>query len=102
MSELAVRDRIGAAPEGKGLTRTLQMKGKLPSWSAWVLLAEAETITRQPDGSGWIIGAREWYLDWPSDAARQPVVRSVNGKQQLAVPLTGATLEKPITYSIVW
>ena len=47
-------------------------------------------------------GAREWYLDWPSHATRQPVVRSVNGKQQLAVPLTGATLEKPITYSIVW
>jgi hypothetical protein len=102
LSELAVRDRIGAAPEGKGLTRTLQLKGKLPSWSTWVLLAEAETITRQPDGSGWIIGDREWYLDWPADAARQPVVRSVNGKQQLAVPLTGATLEKPITYSIVW
>jgi hypothetical protein len=102
LSELAVRDRIGVAPDGNGLTRTVQFKGKLPSWSTWVLLAESETIKQQPDGRGWIIGEREWYLDWPSNAARQPVLRSVNGNHQLAVPLTAATLEKPITYSIVW
>ncbi|MSU49303.1 MAG: DUF1080 domain-containing protein [Opitutus sp.] len=102
LAEISVRDRIGAAPDGRGLKRTLQLKGKLPSWSAWVLLAEADTITPQPDAKGWIIGAREWYLDWPAGAAQPPVVRTVNGKQQLAVPLTSASLEKPVSYSIVW
>lgn len=102
LAEISIRDRISAAPEGKGLTRSIQLKGKLPSWSAWVLLAEAEKIVPQPDGNGWVVGAREWYLDWPADAARQPVLRTVNGKQQLAVPLTAGSLEKPIHYSIVW
>lgn len=102
LADLAIRDRIAAAPEGLGLTRTIELSGKLPSWSAWVLLAESTSITPQPDGSGWIVGAREWYLDWPASAPRRPVLRSVNGKQQLAVPLTAASLEKPIGYTIVW
>ncbi len=102
LADLSVRDRIAPLGQGRGLTRTLNFKGRLPSWSAWVLLAEAETITPQPGGQGWIIGARDWYLDWPANAAVAPVVRTVNGKQQLAVPLSNASLEKPVTYSIVW
>ena len=102
LAETSVRDRIGADLKALGLTRTLALKGKLSSWSTWVLLAEAGSITAQPDGHGWVIGDREWYLDWPADAAHRPVVRTVNGKQQLAVPLTAGNLEKPIRYSIVW
>jgi hypothetical protein len=102
LADMTIRDRIAAAPEGRGLTRTITLSGKLTSWSGWVLLAESTSITPQPDGSGWIIGEREWYLDWPAGAARRPVVRTINGKQQLAVPLTAAALEKPIGYTIVW
>jgi hypothetical protein len=102
LADLAIRDRIAPASDGRALTRTVTIKGKLPSWSTWLLLAEADTITPQPDGGGWIVGDRAWYIDWPADAARHPVVRSVNGKQQLAVPITSAALEQPITYSIVW
>jgi hypothetical protein len=102
LADLKIRDRIAPTAEARGLTRTLHFNGTLPSWSAWVLLAESETITTQPDGKGWVIGAREWYLDWPADAAQQPVVRNVNGRQQLAVPLSSSTLEQPIMYSIVW
>lgn len=102
LAEIAVRDRLAPIESGRGLARTLQLKGKLPSWSTWVLLAEATTITPQADGRGWIVGDREWFLDWPADAAHRPVVRTLNGKQQLAVPLTSATLERPIAYSIFW
>ena len=101
LANLSIRDRIAPAKEGRGLVRTLNLKGSLPSWSAWVLLAEAETITPQPSG-GWIVGQREWFLDWPADAAQRPVLRTVNGRQQLAVPLSAGLLEKPLSYSIVW
>lgn len=101
LSELTFRDRIAPLPDGRGLTRTLTVGGRLPSWSAWVLLAEAESITPQP-GGGWIIGDREWYLDWPADANVTPVLRTVRGRQQLAVPLLGAALENPIVYNLVW
>jgi hypothetical protein len=102
LSDLAVRDRIAPMAEGRGLTRTVQLSGKIPSWSAWVLLAEASTISPQPNGSGWVIGAREYYIDWPAEARTSPVIRNVNGKQQLAIPVTGALLDKPLTYSILW
>ena len=38
----------------------------------------------------------------PDDAAPRPVLRSMNGHQQLAVPLSAGLLEKPLSYSIVW
>ncbi|MBL9187167.1 MAG: DUF1080 domain-containing protein [Opitutaceae bacterium] len=102
LAEIDVRDRIAATTDSRGLTRTLELKGKLPSWSTWVLLAESTSITPQPGGAGWIVGDREWFIDWPATAAHRPVVRHVNGKQQLAVALNAGNLEKPITYSILW
>jgi hypothetical protein len=101
LAGLSLTDRVAPAKDGRGLARTLHVKGSLPSWSAWVLLAEATAITPQPAGS-WIVGDREWFLDWPADAVQRPVLRTVNGRQQLAVPLTAALLEKPLSYSIVW
>ncbi len=102
LSKISLRDRIAPSADGHGLTRTLKASGELTSWSSWVLLAEADKITRQPDGHGWVIGDREWYLDWPADATVAPILRTRNGHQQLAVPLTRATLETPITYTLVW
>ena len=78
LSEISVRDRITPMEEGHGLNRRLEFKGKLPSWSAWVFLAEADTITRQPDGNGWMIGDREWYIDYPANGGPKPVVRTIN------------------------
>ncbi|MBL9201843.1 MAG: DUF1080 domain-containing protein [Opitutaceae bacterium] len=101
LAAVAISDRVAPAKDGRGLTRTLNFKGPLPSWSAWVLLAEADTITPQAAG-GWVVGAREWFLDWPADSAHRPVLRTVNGRQQLAVLLTAAALEKTLSYSIVW
>ncbi|HEY1109871.1 MAG TPA: family 16 glycoside hydrolase [Opitutaceae bacterium] len=100
LADLTVHDRIAAVPDGKGLTRTLTFSGALPSWSTWVLLAEADTITAQP--GGWVIGDREWYLDWPADVPPRAVVRTVGAKQQLAVPLSSANLATALHYTLVW
>jgi hypothetical protein len=102
LADLKIRDRIAPSADGRGLTRRLEFNGNLPSWSVWVLLAEADRITSQPGDRGWIIGDREWYLDWPVEAGTPAVVRASHGRMQLAVPLTRATLEKPITYTVTW
>lgn len=102
LADLKIRDRIAPSADGRGLTRTLEARGELSSWSTWVLLAEADQITPQPDGKGWIIGDREWFLDWPADAQVAPVLRQRDGRALLAVPITRASLEKPITYTLVW
>jgi hypothetical protein len=100
LAALRISDRIAPTADGRGLARTLQIKGSLPSWSAWVLLAEGDRITPRP--GGWVVGDRAWYVDWPADAVHKPIIRSVNGRQQLAIPLAGSTLEAPINYSLVW
>ena len=100
LADLTVRDRIAAGPDGRGLDRTLTFTGAVPSWSTWVLLAEADTIMAQ--AGGWVIGDREWYLDWPADTPPRAVIRTVGAKQQLAVPLSGANLATPLHYTLVW
>lgn len=102
LSDLSIRDRLSPLAKGQGLARSIVISGRVPSWSAWVLLAESDRITPQPGGRGWIIGQREWFLDWPADSAHRPVIRSFNGRQHLAIPLSAGNLEKPIRYSIVW
>jgi len=102
LSSLSATDRIAPTPASHGFTRTLVVTGKTTSWESWVLLAEAAHITPQPGGRGYIIGDREYYLDLPAGSAVQPVLRTRNGHQQLAVPINGATLDKPIVYTLVW
>jgi hypothetical protein len=102
LSDLTIRDRVAPMVEGPGLTRTLTLGGGLTSWSTWVLLAEGDTITPQPGGTGWIIGDREWYLDWPGGSALTPVIHTRNGKQQLVIRVTKQALGAPINYSLVW
>ncbi len=102
LSDITIRDRVSPMVEGSGLTRSLTIGGELNSWSTWVLLAEADTITPQPGGTGWVIGDREWYLDWPSGSAHTPVIHTRNGKQQLVIRITKPALNAPINYSLVW
>ena len=101
LSGLAIRDRIAPTADGNALARRLDFKGTLPSWDAEVLLAEADAITPQPSG-GWVIGDRDYYLDWPAGSAHQPAVRKVGERELLIVRLTRATLEAPLSYSLVW
>jgi hypothetical protein len=102
LASLGVRDRIAATPDGRGLTRTLNLSGRNTDWETWVLLAEAESVTPQPGGSGYIVGDRSYYIDLPADSAVQPIVRTRNGRQQLVVAVPSNAITKPIVYTLVW
>ena len=102
LSGLSIRDRLVPSVEARGLERRLEFKGTLPSWETQVLLAEADIIIPKPGGKGWIVGDREYYIDWPAGAAQQPTLRTVGDKQLLVVRLARSTLEAPLSYSLVW
>jgi hypothetical protein len=102
LSSLSATDRIAPAATGHGLTRTLVVTGKTVAWESWVLLAEADRITPQPGGRGYIIGDRTYYLDLPANSAVQPVLRTRQGRQQLVVPITASTLGLPVVTTLVW
>jgi hypothetical protein len=101
ISDVSIRDRLAPSADGKALTRRLDFKGSLASWETQVLLAEAAVITAQPRG-GWVVGDREYYIDWPADSVHQPTLRKVGDQQLLFVRLSKSTLEAPLAYSLVW
>ena len=102
LGDLSIRDRITPAADGRSLTRTLTLVGRNTSWETHILLAEAATITPQPDGRGWIVGDRAYYLDLPKDSALKPTVRTRQGRQQLTIPISGGKVDRTLTYSLVW
>jgi hypothetical protein len=102
LADLKIRDEIAPAAAGIGLARSIELNGELSTWSTWVLLAAAKKIVAQPDGEGWIVGDREWYLDWPKNSDAKPVIRDHGDHQELAVSLTRALLGKPINFTVVW
>jgi hypothetical protein len=97
---VSVTDRIAPLPDGKGLTRTLHFTGKPWERSLWVLVAEGTKVTAQ-DG-GFVIGDREFYVDWPAGAALQPAIRTEGGQQQLVVHLPVDGEPHDVTYNLVW
>jgi hypothetical protein len=108
-SGITVEDRIAALPDGSGLNRKLVFGGKSYGRPTFALLAEDSTITPQPGGGGYIIGDREYYLDWPKDAPDQPVLRREGDRVQLLVrvPDPDADEETEIgdrtcTYNLLW
>ena len=101
LSKLNIRDRIAPVNDGRGLQRTLTFTGTTSSWESVVLLAESSQITPQPNG-GWVIGDREYYIDYPKDAAHQPLVQTRGERQQLVVRLSKSNLADPLSYTLVW
>ena len=101
LSTISFRDRITPNADGRGLARTLTVSGELTSWTTWLLLAEADAITPQPAG-GWVVGDREWYLDWPANSPHSPVIHTRGGRQQLVIRISKTALDVPVNYSLVW
>lgn len=100
-SGVSVEDRIAPLPKGDGLTRTLKFSGKPREKDAWALLAEAPVITPQPGGAGWVVGDRDFYLDWPKDSPARPTLRREGDRMQLLVRVT-ATSPRELTYNLLW
>ncbi len=102
LANLDIRDSVVPGADGRSLTRTLTLTGRNTSWETHILLAEADVITPQPDGAGWIVGDRTYYLDLPKGGTLNPSIRTRNGRQQLTVPLSGGKVDRTLTYTLVW
>lgn len=100
-SGVTAEDRIAPLPDGSGLTRTLKFSGKPRARDMWALLAEAPAITAQPDGGGFCIGDRGFYLDWPKDSPVRPTIRREGDRFQLLVRVTESG-PRELTYNLVW
>jgi hypothetical protein len=98
---VSMADRIAPLADGKGVTRTLHFSGKPWERSLWVLIADSSAIAPQA-GGGYVIGDREYYIDWPAEAPVQPSIRTEGKRQQLVVHLPADGMQHDVTYNLVW
>jgi len=96
--DVAVEDGIRAENDGLSLRRELHLRGA--ATGLYLQLAQAEHITRDADGS-YVVGDRSYYITLPSGAAR-PVIRRVNGQDELIMPVRFDRGDAKIVYNIVW
>jgi hypothetical protein len=99
-SGVNAEDRLAALADGSGVTRTLKFSGKPREKDMWALLVESSALTPQP-GGGYLVGDREYYIDWPKDSPVRPLVRREGDRVQLLVkvPVSGT---REFTYNLVW
>jgi hypothetical protein len=101
LENLQIRDRVAAAPGGRGLTRHLVLSGRLSPWETWLLLGEAASFQAEPGGSVWRAAPGDWRIEWPAGARLRPEVRT-GSRLQLAVRLDREALTEPVVYSLTW
>lgn len=99
---VALEDRITAREDARGLTRSMRFTGAPWERNVWVLIAEGSEVSALPGGGGYVIGDREFYIDWPKDAALKPVVRTQGGISQLVVSLPPDGAQHDLAYTLVW
>lgn len=101
LEALTVRDRIAPLPDGAGLERQIRFSGRLSPWSTWLHVAESRSWVAQGAGH-WRTSDNRFRIEWPSTAARQPVVHDAGDHQQLVLRIEAADLETPISYRLLW
>jgi hypothetical protein len=95
-----VTDRVAALPDGRGLARTLHITGKPWERSLWLLVAEGTEV--KPIDGGYVVGDREYYIDWPKESELQPSIRTEKDRQQLVVHLPVDNAPHDLSYNLIW
>jgi hypothetical protein len=100
----SVEDAIRPSADGLGLRRALRIRettyfGK-PGPTLFVQLAQADRITRQGDGS-YVAGDRNYYITLPAGSPT-PILRHVNGVDELIMPVRFKNGETAVSYTIAW
>ncbi len=91
-----VEDMTRPEESGKRLTRTLKVSGA--AQNLYCRLAEGKDIATLADGS-YLVDNKSYYIKINNAAGAKPVVRTVNNRQELVVPVSNGS---QVSYSIIW
>ncbi|CAM4390964.1 3-keto-disaccharide hydrolase [Zobellia nedashkovskayae] len=95
MGSRSIDDVIVPVENQRKLKRTIVFKGE---GIIWHKIASGESIKNLPDGS-YIINDESYFVDF-SNCSLSPVIRSVDGKEEMLVKIPAG--EQKIEYSIIW
>lgn len=96
MNKTTVENNIVPVEGVRGIKRLITVTG---SDVIWFKIADGAEIKKLPDGT-YIIKNENYYIDFSDNDGLTPVIRNVNGCDELVVELT--TGNQSITYDIIW
>ncbi len=89
-----VEDAISIVENGKGVKRSVRVDNPLDG--LYIRLVEGSNISELAKGL-YVVNGNEYYLKLEETAGVKPIIRTVEGRKELIVPVKGA-----ITYSILF
>ncbi|MHA7941598.1 3-keto-disaccharide hydrolase [Formosa sp. 3Alg 14/1] len=96
MNNTTIENKIVPVEGVRGLKRLIKMEGSEP---IWFKIADGAQIKKLPDGS-YIIKNENYFIDFPDENGTTPVIRNVNGRDELVVGLSAGN--QSVTYNIIW
>jgi Domain of Unknown Function (DUF1080) len=96
---VAVEDDLRPDAAGLGLKRELRLRTSRAVAGLYVQLAQGAHIVLQRDGS-YVVGDRSYYIT--VSRGSRAIVRHMNGRDELLVPVTFNRGEASVAYGIVW
>ena len=89
-----VEDRVTPADKDRAILHNVKLN-KVPSEKMYYKLAEGSNVVAMADGT-YAVNDKQYYIRLSGSA--KPIIRSVNGKQELVMPFTANSIQ----YTIVW
>ncbi|WP_299532664.1 family 16 glycoside hydrolase [Ulvibacterium sp.] len=95
-TKVDIRDRMVPLEDRRALKRIIEISGETDIWHK---IAEGESIVNLPDGS-YIINNESYFITVPSNFGLKPIVRNVNGKEELLLKIPAG--QNKVEYTIIW
>lgn len=96
VKETVIRNSFKPSENGRGLTRTISIKGNEDIWHK---IAEGESIKKLQDGT-FIINDESYFIDFSGNGNLVPLVRNSNGMDELLLKIPAGS--QNIKYTIIW
>jgi len=96
VKETVIRNSFKPSENGRGLTRTISIKGDEDIWHK---IAEGQSIKKLQDGT-FIINDESYFIDFSGNGNLVPLVRNSNGMDELLLKIPAGS--QNIKYTIIW
>jgi hypothetical protein len=96
-----IEDQFISEQDGKMLTRQLKINGSADTKNLWVRIASGASIKEVTKGF-YAIDDKNYFLSVKDFATNPPVLRTINNRQELLLPVTIKGTQAIVNYSLIW
>jgi hypothetical protein len=89
------------ANENQSFVRELTIENAQNAQNLYCRVAEGKNITQLPDGS-YGVNDMQFYVEFKETNGAKPVIREVNNRKELLLPVSASKGQAKIRYAIIW